>query len=377
MNKDYDIAILGGGLAGLSLLYHLIKQDKLARRRVQLVDPEGAKGGHDRTWSFWEREAGPFEEIVEHRWRKVTLHNNRQDVETDLGEYTYKIIRSPAFYAHVNAVIDACPNVTRLKGRAENITSTDVGVTYQVGEEVYHSPLAFSSLPLHLRPRQISQPYLDQHFRGWFIETGQPIFDPAVATLMDFRTEQHGETRFLYVLPLSPTYALVEVAIFSNDHLRAEEYDEILRDYLKGHWTGDYRIDHVEAGNIPMTTYPFEARDRNLIYIGMRGGATRPSTGYTFWALQRQLERMARNFPDVITVPVWPRRHVAYDATVLHILERQQIPGDELFVDLFAKNPAGRVLAFLNGESGLGQELALMGSTRIGVFGPAFVRELF
>lgn len=61
----YDYAILGGGAAGLSLLCHLQKAGLAEGTRILVVEPE-QKNSHDRTWSFWEREPGPFEEIVYH-----------------------------------------------------------------------------------------------------------------------------------------------------------------------------------------------------------------------------------------------------------------------------------------------------------------------
>lgn len=373
---SYDIAVLGGGLAGLSLLYHLEKAGKLVGKRVLLVDPEGRKAAHDRSWSFWEVGAGPFEDLVFHQWPSVTVSNNNKFLELPLGDYAYKLIRSTEFYAHVNAVIDGNPGIERLQARAEDIIPQERGVTFWAAGAAYRANLAFSSLPLPLRPRQIKQPYLDQHFRGWFITTEEDTFDPGQAALMDFRTPQHGEPRFFYVLPFSKREAMVEIAIFSNNHLEIKEYDDLIETYIKNYWTtGNYTIDHTEGGNIPMTTYPFESRDRDLIYIGMRGGATRPSTGYTFYGLQRQLQRLAKDFPRLDSLHTWPRRHILYDATLLRILQEERLAGDEVFVDFFAYNPPERVLAFLNGETSIGQEIRLMTSMDIMTFGKTFLQE--
>jgi lycopene beta-cyclase len=377
MITHYDIAILGAGLAGLSTLYHLGKAGHLAGKSVVLVDPEGRKAAHDRSWSFWEEGDGPFEELVYHRWQKVTLHNQTKNLNCDISPYEYKLIRSTEFYAHVNAYLDTLPNLERRTSLATEVKTDKEQVTFLLGEEQCSASLAFSSLPLHLRPRQIKQPYLDQHFRGWFVETEEDTFDPTTAALMDFRTPQHGESRFCYVMPFTPRRALVEVAIFSNEHLTTEGYDHILKEYMATQWTSDYRIEHTEGGNIPMTTYPFPLREGNLIYIGMRGGATRPSTGYTFYALQRQLTRLAQTFPDFSGLPPWPSRHIQYDATLLRILQDGKLNGADLFVDLFAGNPPERVLAFLNGETSIWQELQLMSTTNVPVFGSTFVRELF
>ena len=155
MSKHFDIAVLGGGLAGLSLLYHLARAGKLAGKSVLLVDPEGRKASHDRSWSFWERGVGPFEELVYHRWPTVTVHNRKRDLELPLGDYCYKLIRSTEFYAHVNAVIDRVPGLVRRDGRAERIEAGEREVTFAVGDVAYRADLAFSSLPLHLRPRPV------------------------------------------------------------------------------------------------------------------------------------------------------------------------------------------------------------------------------
>ncbi len=69
--NHYDIAVLGGGLAGLSVLYHLELAGKLKGKRVLLVDAEGRKTAQDRSWSFWEAEPGPFETLVHHQWPLV------------------------------------------------------------------------------------------------------------------------------------------------------------------------------------------------------------------------------------------------------------------------------------------------------------------
>jgi len=376
VSKTYDIAVLGGGLAGLSVLYHLQRAGKLTGKSVLLVDPEGRKTAHDRSWSFWEAEPGPFEDLVYHRWPLVTVHDQTRDLECDISPYVYKLIRSTEFYEHVNEVIDRIDGLERVVARAEDVRAAGDAVCFNLNGEAVTASLAFSSLPLHLRPRQISQPYLDQHFRGWFLETTEDTFDPGRAALMDFRTPQHGETRFFYVLPFSKRRAMIEIAIFSNNHLETAEYDRLIESYISDHWTrAGYTVTHTEEGNIPMTTYPFPTRDRNLIYIGMRGGATRPSTGYTFLALQRQLLALAESFPLLYDMAPWPAKHVLYDATLLRILQNGELPGDELFTDMFANNPPERVLAFLNGETTFAQELKFMSKTDIVLFGRRFVGE--
>jgi lycopene beta-cyclase len=373
--KHYDLAVIGGGLAGLSLLYHFERAGKLDGKRVALIDPE-RKAGHDRTWSFWEREPGPFEELVYHRWPRVTVSNSSHDCTCVLAPYTYKLIRSTEWYAHVNELIDTIAGLERHHALATDIESDDTGVSFRINGQRYTADHAYSSRPHPLDHREVAAPYLDQHFRGWVIETEEDTFDPAEAALMDFRTPQEGESRFFYVLPSTKRRALVEIAIFSNNHLPIPEYDRLITNYIAEHWTrGNYEIVHTEDGNIPMTTYDFPLQDGRLTYIGLGGGAARPSTGYTFFGLQQQLMRMAADFPRAVAP--WSKKHLLYDATLLRILQEEKLPGDEVFVNLFRDNPAPRVLAFLNGESGLIDDLRLMSTTEIGVFGRTFVGEVF
>ncbi len=60
---------------------------------------------------------------------------------------------------------------------------------------------------------------------------------------MNFDIEQKNECRFMYVLPFSPTQALVEFTLFSQKLLDTSEYDSQLDDYLRNHLSiKNYRI---------------------------------------------------------------------------------------------------------------------------------------
>ena len=374
--KHYDLAVLGGGLAGLSALYHLQGAGKLDGRKVLLADPL-KKEGNDRTWSFWERGEGPFEDIVCQHWDRIDLYGNDSHLSCAPAPYTYKLIRSADFYAKTQSVLQNVPGLERVHAAAAELTDHGDRATFDLAGETVSADLVCSSVPHPLDYRRVKQPYLDQHFRGWYVETEEAVFDPAVATIMDFRTPQHGETRFFYVLPFSAHRAVVEIAIFSNRHLQTEEYDNLLDEYIRGRWTQEkYRVEHTEAGNIPMTTFPFPRREGRILYIGTGGGDTRPSTGYTFYGVQRMMAHLAAHYPKLPDMTPWPRRHLLYDATLLRILQDEKLAGDQVFLDLFRKNPTERVFAFLNGESTLAQELALMSSVPVRTFASTFMSEL-
>lgn len=211
-----------------------------------------------------------------------------------------------------------------------------------------------------------------QHFRGWTVHFDRPVLDPDLAILMDFQVPQPERgVAFGYCLPLAPDRALIEYTEFSRRPLPSEAYDRALRDYLERRWStrpgSGARIEAVEDGVIPMTDAPFARRvGRRVFRLGTAGGATRPATGYTFAAIQRQAEEIAVRLLDG-RVPVPPRpyplRHRWMDAVLLRALDRGYIQGPELFTGLFADHPSDRVVRFLDGLSGPRDELAIMRST--------------
>ncbi len=380
MNHDYDYIVTGGGAAGLSLVYRLL-HSTLRDKRVLLIDRE-QKNRNDRTWCFWETAPGPFDHIVYRQWRRLWFHQGDFSRLLDIAPYTYKVIRGIDFYRETERVLARYPNVERLYLPVQAVRNADDGVEVLVGGRRFTGAWCFNSIYWGQPPEKSKVNYLDQHFRGWFVRTTGDVFDPGQATLMDFRTPQHGDTRFLYVLPFSAREALVEVAIFSNTHLKPEQYDDILRRYLSEHLpeAGTYEIEETEQGNIPMTDFHFPRSEGRIVHLGMAGGDTRASTGYTFWNIQRRVERIVagleRSGSPLEAEPWALRRARSYDTLLLHVLEKGLFPGDALFRQLFERNPPDRILAFLNAETHFGQELAVMQSSPVSRFMRALAAEL-
>ncbi len=380
MQTHYDYIVSGGGAAGLSWVHRLL-HSSLKDRRVLILEPD-TKDRNDRTWCFWEREPGPFEHIVHHQWRRLWFHQGDFSRLLDINPYVYKVIRGIDFYKEVKAVLAGFPNVEWRQAPVEELRNTGAGVEVKAGGWLYSADWCINSVYRGPAPDKQKLNYLDQHFRGWFVRAESDVFDPGVATMMDFRTPQEGEFRFLYVLPFSTKEALVEVAIFSNQHLEAAGYDEILARYMREHLpqAGGYEVTETEQGNIPMTDFDFPRQEGRIVNIGMAGGDTRASTGYTFWNIQQRVDGMVRQLEQqgrMTDDEPWARRRSRrYDTLMLHVLERGLHPGDELFRQLFERNPSPRLLAFLNAETTLPQELALMSTTPIGKFLAALAGEM-
>src|SRR5687767_11581410 len=110
LHNTYDYIITGAGCAGLSLVMHLIDSGAFTDKKILLVD-KNAKQTNDRTWCFWEREAGLFQSIVKKEWREVLLQAPGFSRKLDIRPYTYKLIRGIDFYDFCLARISKEPNI--------------------------------------------------------------------------------------------------------------------------------------------------------------------------------------------------------------------------------------------------------------------------
>ena len=361
--RDAEVVVVGAGAAGLALACLLGEQ---GGHEVVLVDaPAGPARSPDRTWCSWQTGPTDWEDAVSARWHRVSLHAPDGAARTyDLAPLDYTMIRS-GDYEHVAGERLARAGVERVEALVTR-TASDGSVE---GADL-RGRWVFDTRPTPpARPGRVA---LLQHFRGWRVRTAQDRFDPATASLMDFRPPQPpGGVAFGYVLPTSPREALVEYTEFSREVLTEAAYEAAL-----SRWTGtqlelgDVEVLEVEQGAIPMTDAPFARRVGERVFrLGAAGGATRPSTGYTFSAAQRQVRAVAaalQDGRDPEPPAAFSRRHLAMDALLLRAIDTGRLDGAAFFADLFARQPTARVLRFLDGATSLREDLAVMASAPAG-----------
>ncbi|MEU4800354.1 lycopene cyclase family protein [Streptomyces sp. NPDC023327] len=354
-----DVVIVGGGAAGLSLAHQLTRTGSLA---VTVVEPPpGPARPAERTWCYWDQGLGDFGEAVSASWSGLRVHGaDGHPVTVDPAPLRYLMLRSAAFEQLVHSRLARSPRGRILRATAEAVRdvahgaevrcTTPDGRTLTLGAR--H---VFDSRPPRTLPAARTR--LLQHFRGWFVRTAGDRFDPAVADLMDFRVPQprHG-LAFGYVLPLAPDRALVEYTGFSRTPLTTAAYEEALGAYTRTTLRlGPLTVEAAEQGVIPMTDARFPRRvGRSVFRIGTAGGATRPATGYTFAAVQRQSRAIAASLLRDGRARVPPphgRRALAMDAVLLRALDTGRIDGPDFFTGLFRSTPPHRLLRFLDGAT--------------------------
>jgi len=364
--ERFDLIIAGAGPAAYALLDALERAQRLPAR-VALIDRTAARG-NDRTWCFWERAPGPFEDLVAHAWPRLYVHGPdaaRPGRAIDIEPYVYKMIRAGDFFAAMQARYGAARGVERIVGESQGLVSDAVVARVTVGGRTLEAPYAFDATGV---PRGVPAGYhwLWQHFLGLEVRTPHDTFDPGVATFMDFRVPQVEGTCFVYVLPTSAREALIEYTVFSERIWGEAEYLPPLRTYIEGVLRlGAYEVLRTELGAIPMTDRPFPAqRGARVITLGTAGGLTKASTGYTFTRVLRHAQALVDAWVDHGSPrPVrLSARHHWMDGVLLRTLALNRVPGDTFFTHLFERNPMPRVLKFLDEETSLPEDLALMAS---------------
>lgn len=340
--------VLGAGCAGLSLACALL--DAGVDERIVLVDRR-TTFEHDRTWCFWgTRRDLPWAQLATHAWPAWRL------VGPDGRRVTHRSTRSPylhlpadRFYAAALRRLEAAPNVElRLGERVHGVEALADGVVVRTAAGEHEAAVAYDAMggagPLaHRAPPGAVE--LQQRFLGVEVEVERPVFDPGVATLMDFRVPDDAAARFMYVLPYSATRALVEDTSLGGAPVASADRRAAIAAYLEEHWdAGTVSVGREERGALPMTTRPLTASPGSrVVAVGAAAGALRPSSGYAFVRTQLHVQAVARAAASGEAPPASAGR-----TRHRHL--------DGLFLRALAADPAGFPAHLLGLARGVGAE---------------------
>lgn len=378
MQTHFDYIITGGGCAGLSLLMHMLQQDFFKEKQILVIDKD-VKNSNDRTWCFWQTDTGLFESIVHKSWDQIDFYSDRFSARFDIAPYQYKMIRGIDFYQHILQYATGFKNVHFLQAGVTDIADNNVLAVVKTNTETYTADYVFNSILFNPKLLQAKGSLL-QHFKGWIIETNEPVFDSRIATFMDFRI--NAANSFVYMLPVNERRALVEYTVFSPEILSKDTYDNGLRNYILEYLQiENYTVVEEEFGVIPMTTHNFSEGTERVVNIGTAGGQTKASSGYTFTFIQKKAAAIVHALMhEKVVMPaktLMDKRFDLYDKTLLNILYSKKSDASDVFADLFKNNTPQQVFKFLDNETGFTEELKIMSSVSAKVFVPAAVKQLF
>jgi len=377
--KHYHYIFAGAGLSGLMTVYRMAISGRFDDASILLLDTDSKKE-NDRTWCFWQRGITIWDDIIFRRWNTALFAGQNFSTDLDFDGYEYNMIRGIDFYNFVLTELKKHSNIAFAHQKVTDFADLGMHVLVKTDAESYTCNKLFNSIYNPALPAsQKKYPLLQQHFIGWHVKTNIPAFNAHKPTFMDFSIAQKGNTRFMYVLPFSGTEAIVEYTLFSKDLLAVADYEEAIKEYLTDKGITEYEIVDKERGSIPMTSYKFwKHNTKNILNIGSAGGWTKASTGYTFKNADKKSREVVHflQSQNDFTKFYTKNKFWGYDLLLLDILARENHKGPAIFASMFKSGKAAPIFKFLDEETTLAEDLAVIFKCPKGLFINALLRRM-
>lgn len=370
MSDAFDLVVLGGGCAGLSLSVALAGHGERCPRTL-VIEPR-TEYTNDRTWCYWHDRSEPVRFPALQQWQTMRVANAGQSVSLDCRSTPYNMLAAQDFYATAQASIDRQPNITLRQGvSVVGEPSRSDGMW-----KVRTSAGDVTALSVvDTRPSQLPRrdgATLWQSFYGQEIECKAAVFEPASMDLMNFLAPDPRHIPFVYVLPLTPTRALVEVTVFSATPLGPRELSTRL-DAAISERVGELTFTTLrsEHGVLPMGLKAPVSTHSSYVRVGVMAGGARPSTGYAF----QRIQRWASECSHALVSRGHPVPHRSdplalrlMDQVFLDVLRADPSRGGALFFSLFSRTDPARVIRFLSGDGGIVDSLAVVAAMPVTPF---------
>lgn len=360
---NYDYILVGGGASGLIMAYRMSKDSFFDNKKILIIDKE-KKNTNDRTWCFWEKNEGDWDDVLAKSWKKILFKSEIHSLEGSIFPYQYKMIRSEKFYHKIWNQLANKPNISFIEEAVLSIHQEENSAKVVTSSTTFHSKVLMNSIVFSDESKkQTKFPVLQQHFVGFFIKTSEDSFNDESATFMDFKIPQKGNTRFMYILPYSKNEALFEYTLFSENLLPISEYETEIENYLRDKNITNYTITEKEKGSIPMTCYHFwKNNSENIIHIGTAGGWSKASTGFTFKNTTKKTSKLIAHLKENKPLQSFHKidKFWFYDLLLLDILHEKNYLGSTLFGELFKRTSLQNILKFLDEETSFMEDLKIL-----------------
>lgn len=338
---ELDIAIIGGGSAGMTLAR------KLRTLRTAVFEPR-LPSERDCSWGLWAlpQQLEELSPAIKGSWNKWRFIDYSGEVIHQSHEYRYTSLSSNQYLQHCEASLGDSVNLVR---QSIDCVTPDCkgGGQLKANGQTYRAKTIYDS-----RPPEMPNDCLRQHFFGWEISTKEPITQADIATLMDFRVDQSRGLHFIYVLPFSDSHLLVESTMISTQLEDKDWYRNAIRE-----WLDDQNIQiqsklREEYGVIPMTAVP--AQQDDVARIGAASGAVRLSSGYAFSSIQAQMAALSSSIAagDRQVPRPFSRSLIFMDKVFNRVLKAQPRYGVRLFMAIGETLKADAFARFMLGHAG-------------------------
>jgi lycopene beta-cyclase len=358
------IAVIGGGLAGLSLCMKLAKSEKPFN--VDVFESRDAYQ-HDRHWCYFAVEETEFDPQASLSFDTVEFGIDGQLHQLDCHRYPYRVLNSGALYTTaLNALqkdrrfgIYFSAQVSALRGaeRVINIRDNN-GLTQKDYDVVFDS-----------RPASQQQHKRSVLFKQWFygaeLQCDHAQQNPV---LMDFESDDPSKIAFYYLLPLAPDRLLLQYTCFLRaDQVVPTDAEERWKQYLAKKHISNFSILRMECGEIPMQVIQSPVSDPRVIPIGTAAGWVRASTGYGYLDTQRACEKIVQQFDaghyDALR-SIRPRSVLddRMDAIFLAVLNKKPELAPGYFEQLMRSSASDSLIRFLSGTASIPDRISVASS---------------
>ncbi|MEM1442863.1 MAG: lycopene cyclase family protein, partial [Verrucomicrobiota bacterium] len=231
--KRVDLAILGGGCAGLSLARDLAKRATPKSGdtpSVVVIEPR-TEYEDDRTWCFWEssREAG--DPLVRKRWNAWSFSTAENNHSQASSRWAYSMVSGEDFYRDARKTIAEGEGIElQLETRVLKVEPREAGIEVTTSAGSFLASRVVDTRPPGYGPEDNLPLY--QVFAGAVIECEEPLGNPKVAGLMKHMRVDTRGFRFDYILPLGENRWLFEVTRFCEENEPLSKLESDLEESL-------------------------------------------------------------------------------------------------------------------------------------------------
>ena len=338
--KIYKAAIIGLGPSGLAvnkIIYGNSSNEIIAFENQNL-------NNRDNYFGFWLTAwMKPFEKIIEKKWYEWSIEYSNINITHNSNENPYCVISFKKWRDYCLKTKNRLEIINKQVIRYIPIQNYFKIITADKKE--YYAEKIYDS-----RSEKQKKGELIQHFLGIKIDVADNTFNAKKLTLMHF-TKEKNILHFIYILPFSHNSALVESTVFSKEVFTDSWYRDKINKYLKSKNIIEFKEQSMEKGIIPMF-FQDEKKisNSNIFNIGIRGGACKPSTGYAFAFLIKQIQILKNSNKNYLNVHKYLDKKM--DKIFINFLKNNNENGKS-FIKLASNLSGNEFQSFMMGESNL------------------------
>ena len=356
--RTYDILIIGGGCAGLSLAYHLQKNN--THHKIVILESR-EQYTNDKTWCFWEKNENLWTSLATKHWVQWSFHrdSDHQTIQHQSQIWKYYYLPAIKYYEYMTKAIRTNSNISLkmntqvskiTKEKAPLLTPSETVYQLETNNDTYRALQVVDT-----RPQKKGQSLLFQSFYGCHIELQASQSDDCVALMHNMRTD-HTSFRFNYILPLSKTHILFEHTRFASEPLSEDLMKKECASELKRLRIKHQKILRTEYGILPMG---LNIKPSQFHTGGQRQGALRDASGYAFLRIQKWADAFSKELIKRSSHPTKPPKkrkkdlQKIMDTLFLKTLKRAPQNSSKIFISLARNAHADLFSRFMSDQSSL------------------------